>query len=81
MVAQGVRIGARIVVACDSGVRKAGSTQFDYSRHISAPFERAPGSYMTVFDVNAGSGWHPVFGQESSQETKPTTIAKKKNRK
>jgi hypothetical protein len=57
--------------------RKPGPGQFDHVGSISAPFERAPGSYMTVFDVNAGSGWYKVFGQEGAQETKPKTGTRK----
>ena len=34
-----------------------GSVQFDRNRHIQAPFALAPGGYIGVFDVTAGSGW------------------------
>lgn len=58
--------------------RKPGTSQFDYGNHLVAPFELGTGAYMTVFDVNAGSGWRAVFSQESPQATTRKVPAKKK---
>ncbi len=58
--------------------RKQGSSQFDYGRHLAAPFQLGQGAYMTVFEVKAGSGWRAVFGQRQTQATEPKVAAKKK---
>ncbi|WP_230330094.1 hypothetical protein [Nocardia aurantiaca] len=43
--------------------RKAGSTQFDYGNHITAPFQLLPGGYIGVFDLSSGSGWHQLTAE------------------
>ncbi len=58
--------------------RRPGSTQFDYGNHLTAPFELGTGAYMTVFEVNSGSGWRPVFSQEQQQTGKRRVSAKKR---
>jgi len=49
--------------------RAQGSTQFDQSNNIKAPFQLLAGGYIGVFDVNSGSGWHQV-----TSEKRPTSI-------
>jgi len=40
--------------------RKKNSTQFDFRKKISAPFQLLAGGYIGVYDVGSGSGWHQV---------------------
>lgn len=77
----GAKVSNFVYPAWFESFRKAGSTQFDHGGHISAPFERAPGGYMTVFDVHSSSGWHDVRDQESPQETKQKAGARKQRKK
>ena len=44
--------------------RQPGSTQFDYQKKISKPFELLPGGYIGVFDVTAGNGWQQIIAPE-----------------
>jgi hypothetical protein len=34
--------------------------QYDYGRHVTAPFQIAPGGYVSVFNVTRGSGWTQI---------------------
>jgi len=58
--------------------RKKGSSQFDYGNFLKSPFELGKGAYLSVFDVEKGSGWHHVFSQEKPKATRRRTSAKKK---
>jgi len=40
--------------------RKAKSTQFDYQKKITAPFELLSGGYIGTLDLDAGIGWSQV---------------------
>jgi hypothetical protein len=40
--------------------RQQGSTQFDYGKHITKPFEILQGGYIATFDVTSGSGWKQI---------------------
>jgi hypothetical protein len=33
------------------------SVQFDYMKHVSAPFELRPGGYIGIYNIKSGSGW------------------------
>jgi hypothetical protein len=55
--------------------RKRGSTQFDHGEHVNAPFEVAPGSYVSFCNVTKSSGRRRVFTPEDA--TKP--VSKTKN--
>lgn len=41
--------------------RKPGSAQFDHAGHLNAPYEIAPGSYVTSCEVKESSGWQQRF--------------------
>ena len=49
--------------------RAQGSTQFDQSNNIKAPFQLLAGGYIGVFDVNSGSGWHQVTNEKRPTST------------
>jgi len=49
--------------------RAEGSTQFDQSNNIKAPFQLLAGGYIGVFDVNSGSGWHQVTPEKRPTNT------------
>lgn len=61
--------------------RKKGSTQFDHGTHLSAPLQRGPNGYMTVFDVQSGSGWRQIFGQAPKPKATTKPSAKKRAKK
>jgi hypothetical protein len=44
--------------------RAKGSTQFDQASRILAPLQLLTGGYIGVFDISAGSGWHPVTAEK-----------------
>jgi len=39
---------------------QAGTTQFDYQKKITAPFQLLPGGYITVYDMTSGTGWQQI---------------------
>lgn len=43
--------------------RKKGSTQFDYGKRITKPFQLLKGGYIGVYDVKAGEGWHQITAE------------------
>ncbi|MGW5223584.1 hypothetical protein [Nocardia niigatensis] len=59
----GILVSDFVFPAWFENFRKAGSTQFDYGKHITAPFQLLPGGYIGVFDINSGSGWHQLTAQ------------------
>ncbi len=62
----GYTIGATLVSdfvypAWFESSRAAGSTQFDFGKHLQQPLPQLlPGGYIRAFDVGSGSGWHQV---------------------
>ena len=42
------------------GFRKQGSTQFDFRKHISRPFQLLPNGYIGVLDPTSHKGWHQL---------------------
>jgi hypothetical protein len=44
---------------------KPGSTQFDHGKHIQKPLALLAGSYIGVFDVTRGTGWHQLTAEGS----------------
>ncbi|MFE3260664.1 hypothetical protein ACFXPS_38295 [Nocardia sp. NPDC059091] len=59
----GIQVSDFVFPAWFENFRKAGSTQFDYGNHITAPFQLLPGGYIGVFDINGGSGWHQLTAE------------------
>jgi hypothetical protein len=49
--------------------RKRGSTQFDHGGHVNAPFEVAPGSYVSFCNVTKSSGRRRVFTPEDATKS------------
>ncbi|MEV6773972.1 hypothetical protein AB0N05_35595 [Nocardia sp. NPDC051030] len=56
----GVQVSDFVFPAWFESFRKSGSTQFDFGRHITAPFQLLPGGYISVYDIRSGSGWHQL---------------------
>lgn len=42
-------------------------TRYSFMKHVSKPFELAPGGYIGVFDVTRGSGWKQVTAKSTDQ--------------
>ncbi|MFJ9365684.1 hypothetical protein ACIRRA_14875 [Nocardia sp. NPDC101769] len=59
----GIQVSDFVFPAWFENFRTAGSTQFDYGNHITAPFQLLPGGYIGVFDINGGSGWHQLTAE------------------
>jgi len=78
----GYRIGGTLVSdfvfpAWFENFRKRGSTQFDYCKHISRPFEILSGGYATVCEVSSDVGWRSLFGSVSPSRKKPSAHRQK----
>jgi hypothetical protein len=59
--------------------RARASAQFDHEGKLNAPFEVAPGSYVTSCQVTASSGWQQNFAPAGTADPPAkTTKAKKK---
>ncbi len=56
----GVLVSDFVFPAWFEGFRKAGSTQFDFRRHIGRPFQLLPNGYIGVFDPASHRGWHQL---------------------
>lgn len=52
--------------------RLPGSTQFDREGHITQPFQILPGGYTLVYDIQAGTGYHQVFGENEEAMFTPS---------
>jgi hypothetical protein len=74
----GVTVADFVYPAWFESFRQPGSTQFDHLGHVSAPFTRAEGGYMHIFEVREGTGWRPVFGPVKSVEEKKAPAKKSK---
>ncbi|BAW09295.1 hypothetical protein NS14008_28300 [Nocardia seriolae] len=59
----GVLVSDFVFPAWFENFRKPGSTQFDYGKHITKPFQLLPGGYIGVFDIRGGSGWHQLTAE------------------
>ncbi|GAB0108638.1 hypothetical protein JMUB6875_76740 [Nocardia sp. JMUB6875] len=59
----GVLVSDFVFPAWFENFRKPGSTQFDYGKHITAPFQLLPGGYIGVYDIRGGSGWHQLTAE------------------
>lgn len=44
--------------------RKPESAQFDFSNHLTAPLQLAPGGYIGIFDVTSGNGWTQITAKK-----------------
>ena len=56
----GVLVSDFVFPAWFEGFRKEGSTQFDFRKHISKPFQLLPNGYIGVFDPSTHRGWRQV---------------------
>ena len=61
----GVLVSDFVFPAWFEGFRKEGSTQFDFRKHISKPFQLLPNGYIGVFDPSTHRGWHQVDARMS----------------
>lgn len=62
--------------------RKKG-TQFDFCKHITAPFQLINGGYIGVFDVGSGGGWTQLNaeGTPHSYAARPKVGARRERRR
>lgn len=56
----GILLSDFVYPAWFESFRKAKSTTFDHTKHLTKPFELAPGGYIGAFDVSSGGGWHQI---------------------
>ena len=64
----GVTVSDFVYPAWFESFRAKGSTQFDYGKHITKPYDLLPGGYIGVFDVGSGSGWTQITAQGVAHE-------------
>jgi hypothetical protein len=50
--------------------RRFKKAQFDYCRHIKAPFTLAPGGYMRIQNIPSTAGWQTVFAAQTGKRTR-----------
>jgi len=62
--------------------RAAGSTAFDYGKHINGPLQLLAGGYIGVFDVTSGTGWHQITaqGQKPTYPMRPRVGSRRERR-
>ncbi len=60
----GVLVSDFVYPAWFESFQKPSSTQFDYGKKITAPFQLLAGGYIGIYDVKRGSGWHQLTAQE-----------------
>jgi hypothetical protein len=56
----GILVSDFVFPAWFEGFRKEGSTQFDFRKLISKPFQLLPNGYIGMFDPASHRGWHQV---------------------
>ena len=61
----GILVSDFVFPAWFEGFQKEGSTQFDFRKHISKPFQLLPNGYIGVFDPSTHRGWHQVDARMS----------------
>jgi hypothetical protein len=59
----GVTVSDFVYPAWFESFRKANSTQFDYQKKITKPFQILKGGYIGAYDVRSGSGWHQITAE------------------
>jgi hypothetical protein len=64
----GVLVSDFVYPAWFESFRKQGSTQFDYARYITSPFQILPGGYIGTFDVTQGSGWQQTMSKTGTEK-------------
>ena len=63
--------------------RKKGSTQFDYGKHITKPFDLIKGGYIGLYDVKSGGGWRQITAEAGSYkyEMRPRIGSRRERRR
>jgi hypothetical protein len=79
----GVTVSDFVYPAWFESFRKANSTQFDYQKHITKPFQILKGGYIGVFDVRSGSGWTQITaeGVPYSYDMRPRLGSRRERRR
>jgi len=66
----GVLLSDFVYPAWFESFRAANSTQFDFQKKITAPFQLLAGGYIGVFDIRSGSGWTQITAEGVPHEYK-----------
>ena len=78
---EGILVSDFVFPAWFEGFRKEGSTQFDFGKHISKPFQLLPNGYIGVFDPSGHRGWHQVNAKTNpSYHTRPRPGSRRQRR-
>lgn len=64
----GVLVSDFVYPAWFESFRQQGSTQFDFQKQITQPFQLLPGGYIGVYNVTAGGGWTQITAQGTPAE-------------
>jgi len=62
------------------GFRAAGSTQFDYQKEITKPFQLLKGGYIGIYDVKSGSGWTQLTAEKVNFRARPPVGSRRERR-
>ena len=60
--------------------RKAGSTQFDFTKGIKKPFELLKGGYIGVYDIGSGAGWQQLTAERVNFRSRPPVGSRRERR-
>lgn len=61
----GVTVSDFVYPAWFETFRQPNSTQFDYQKQITAPFQLLPGGYIGTYNVTSGSGWTQITADQA----------------
>lgn len=63
------------------GWRAPHSTKFDFSGHITAPYQLLSGGYISYFDVRGGGGWKQITAESApSTKSRPAVGSRRERR-
>jgi hypothetical protein len=78
----GVKVSDFVFPSWFQASRLPSSTQFDFCKHIQAPFEIAPGGYIGTFNIASGSGWQMKKADTKSfQQIRPRLGSRRERRR
>jgi hypothetical protein len=76
----GVSVSDFVYPSWFESFRDPKSTQFDFRKKISKPFELLKGGYIGIYDVTAGTGWQQLTAQKNNFRARPPVGSRRERR-
>jgi hypothetical protein len=76
----GVSISDFVYPSWFESFRYPKSTQFDFRKKISKPFQLLKGGYIGYYDVTAGTGWQQLGAQKNNFRARPPVGSRRERR-